>query len=145
GVWNFGFFSLTNGLPEQLVQGREALWVHLFTDSIEVRKDGIGPVEENEFARFLRDPAHLRASFEYFRAFPQDIDDNAVNVRTKLRMPVLAIGASGSLGAIVQDQVEQYATHVTGKVVPDSGHWIYEEQPAIMTRLLLTFLRQETA
>ncbi|MEU7870283.1 alpha/beta hydrolase [Dactylosporangium sp. NPDC049140] len=26
GVWNFGFFSLTNGLPEQLVDGREESW-----------------------------------------------------------------------------------------------------------------------
>jgi pimeloyl-ACP methyl ester carboxylesterase len=145
GAWNFGFFSLTNGLPEQLVRGREALWVHLFTDSLEVRKDGVGPVEENEFARFLRDPAHLRASFEYFRAFPRDIDDNARNARTKLTMPVLAIGAAGSLGAIVPKQVELYATHVTGKVVANSGHWIYEEQPDTMTRLLLTFLRRGTA
>jgi pimeloyl-ACP methyl ester carboxylesterase len=141
GVWNFGYFNLTNGLPEQLIQGREALWVQLFTDSLEVQKNGIGPAEVNEFARYLRDPAHLRASFEYFRTFHQDIDDNARNINTKLTMPVLAIGASGSLKDFVPTQVAQYATNVTGAVIPHSGHWIYEEQPAEMTQLLLRFLR----
>ncbi|WP_232234630.1 alpha/beta fold hydrolase [Actinoplanes sp. N902-109] len=141
-LWNFGFFSLTNGLPEDLVRGREARWVQLFTDALEVNKDGIGPAEVAEFARPLRDPAHLRASFEYFRALPQDIDDNAGYARTELPMPVLAIGAAGSLGRTVPDQVERYATHVTGAVVPDSGHWLYEERPAELTALLLTFLGQ---
>ena len=56
-------------------------------------------------------------------------------------MPVLAIGASASLGSFVPDQVRQYATNVTGVVVPDSGHWMYEEHPAQMARILLTFLK----
>lgn len=141
GAWNFGYFSLTNGLPERLIEGREALWVQLFTDSLEVQKNGIGPAEVNEFSRYLRDPAHLRASFEYFRTFPQDIADNANNIKTKLTMPVLAIGASGSLRDFVPTQVAQYATNVTGAVIPASGHWIYEEQPTEITHRLLQFLR----
>jgi pimeloyl-ACP methyl ester carboxylesterase len=37
--------------------------------------------------------------------------------------------------------VGSYATNVTGVVVPDSGHWIYEEHPAEMTQILLDFLK----
>lgn len=140
GVWNFGFFSLTNGLPEQVVDGREELWVDRFTDSLEVQKDAIGPVEVREFAKYLRDDAHLRASFEWFRAFPTDITDNARYATTKLTMPVLAIGASNSLGDAVETQVSGYATNVTGAVIANSGHWIYEEHPAELTQRLLTFL-----
>jgi pimeloyl-ACP methyl ester carboxylesterase len=55
-------------------------------------------------------------------------------------MPVMAIGASNSLGSSVPNQVRHYATHVTGVVFPDSGHWIYEEHPAESARLLLGFL-----
>jgi len=140
GLWNFGFFSLTNEMPEQLVRGREELWVDKFTDTLEVRKDGVGPIEVKEFAKYLRDPAHLRASFAYFRAFPQDVAANAENIKTKLTMPVLAIGASASLGELEATQVRHYATNVTGAVVADSGHWIYEERPAYTTALLLDFL-----
>jgi pimeloyl-ACP methyl ester carboxylesterase len=128
GLWNFGFFSLTNGLPEQLVSGREELWAEKFTDILEVHKDGVGPVEIKEFAKYLRDAARLRASFEYFLAFPTDVVANAENIKTKLTMPVLAVGASASPGEVEASQVRQYAVNVTGAVVPDSGHWIYEER-----------------
>jgi pimeloyl-ACP methyl ester carboxylesterase len=60
--------------------------------------------------------------------------------QTKLSMPVLAIGASDSLGSLEATQVRQYASNVTGVVIPDSGHRIYEEHPAELTRILLQFL-----
>ncbi|HEY7279292.1 MAG TPA: hypothetical protein VH594_25210 [Trebonia sp.] len=85
-------------------------------------------------------PAHLEASFDWFRTFPQDVKDDAVDQHTKLAMPVLAIGADHSLGAAEATQVHQYATHVTGMVIKSSGHWIYEEHSAQMTQILLNFL-----
>ncbi|MBY8871959.1 alpha/beta hydrolase [Micromonospora sp. PLK6-60] len=140
-VWNFGFFNLANGLPEELVTGRESLWVDRFTDSIMVNKGSIGADDIEEYARHLRDPAHLRASFGYFRAFAQDITDNATYRTKPLPMPVLAVGAGASLGGQVADQVRRYADTVDGRVVEDSGHWLFEERPAELTRLLLPFLR----
>lgn len=139
-AWNFGFFSLANGLPEKVVAGREEEWVGGFVDSLEVRKGSVTDDDTAVFAEALKDPAHLSASFKWFRTFPQDVEDNAVNRRTKLTMPVLAVGASGSLGEAVPDQVRRYAKKVTGVVVPDSGHWIYEERPVKTTALLLSFL-----
>ncbi|WP_431973339.1 alpha/beta fold hydrolase [Micromonospora haikouensis] len=139
-VWNFGFFNLTNGLPEELVAGRESLWVDRFTDSIMVRKGSIGTDDIEEYARHLTDPAHLRASFAYFRAFGQDVADNAAYRKRPLPMPVLAVGAAASLGGQVADQVRRYARTVEGRVVEDCGHWLFEERPAELTALLLPFL-----
>ncbi|PWU48726.1 alpha/beta hydrolase [Micromonospora globispora] len=139
-VWNFGFFNVTNGLPEQLIAGREELWVDRFTDSIMVNKGSLGPDDVEEYARHLRAPAHLRASFAYFRAFGQDIADNAAYRATKLPMPVLAVGARTSLGDQVAEQVRRYADTVTGEVVEECGHWLFEERPAEMAALVLPFL-----
>ncbi|MBB2940705.1 pimeloyl-ACP methyl ester carboxylesterase [Actinoplanes lutulentus] len=143
GPWQFGFFLLTNGLPEQSVDGREEQWVQGFTDHLEVVKDGVGPEDVKVFAKYLKDDAHLRASFEWFRAFPADIKDNAVNKETKLPMPVLAIGADHSLKSFIETQAKEYATNVTGAVIANSGHWIYEEHPEEMTERLLSFLAQD--
>lgn len=140
GFWNFGYFNVTNGLPENMIEGKEAAWVAGFTDSLEYNKDGVTPTDAQIYGTYLKDPAHLTASFKWFRAFNQDVADNAVNVKTKLKMPVLAIGAQYSLGSSVPDQVRKYATNVTGVVVPNSGHWIYEERPTYMTNLLEKFL-----
>ncbi|MEU1747523.1 alpha/beta fold hydrolase [Micromonospora arida] len=141
GVWNFGYFSLGNGLPEALVNGRESLWVDKFTDALMVRKGSMAAHDIEEFANHLRDPAHLRASFAYFRAFEQDIADNAAYRGTKLTMPVLAVGAAASLGGQVAEQVRRYADTVRGEVIEDCGHWLYEERPDEMLALLRDFLQ----
>ncbi|WP_240670148.1 alpha/beta fold hydrolase [Actinoplanes solisilvae] len=141
GPWQFGFFTLTNGLPEQSVRGREEQWVQGFTDHLEVIKDGVGPDDVRVFGHYLKDPTHLKASFEWFRAFPADIADNEVNQQHKLTMPVLAIAADHSLKDTLEKQVPNYATDVKSVIIANSGHWIYEEHPAEMTQRLLTFLR----
>ncbi|MFF4518386.1 alpha/beta fold hydrolase [Streptomyces mirabilis] len=140
GVWNFGFFSLQTGLPESLIQGRELTWAKGFMRGIAVHKDALTDDDLNVFASYLRDYSHLEASFAWFRTFPQDIADNARFQKKPLTMPVLAIGADGSLGSSIGKQVRHYAKHVTPVVVPDSGHWIYEEHPTETTSLLLHFL-----
>lgn len=134
--------SVTNGLPEDVVRGRETVWTGRFIASLEFVKGAVTPGEVKVFARYLQNQSRLEASFDWFRAFPQDLKDNAVDQRTKLTMPVLAIGAQHSLGASEANQARQYATHVTGMVIPGSGHWIYEEHPAEMTQILLNFLQK---
>jgi pimeloyl-ACP methyl ester carboxylesterase len=140
GVWNFGFFNVANGLPEQMIQGRERTWTDLFIRLFAVHKDAAAtPDAVRVYARGLSDPAHLRGSLEWFRALGQDVADNAVLGATKLPMPVLAVGASNSLGASIADQARRYANNVQGVVIPHAGHWIFEEHPREISQLLLQF------
>jgi pimeloyl-ACP methyl ester carboxylesterase len=139
GLWNFGFFTLQNGLPERMVAGREDIWVDGFVDWLEVVKSGVGDQAIAEYAAHLRQPGHTRASFEYFRAFHADVAETIQQRERPLLMPVLAIGAEGTLGQMVHDQVVRYATDVTGHIAP-TGHWVAEEDPAYLTVRLLTFL-----
>ncbi|MER6537983.1 alpha/beta hydrolase [Streptomyces sp900105755] len=142
GAWNFGYFNLTNGLPENMIEGKEPTWVQGFTDSLKYNKNGVTAQDAQIYGTYLKDPAHLSASFKWFRTFNQDVADNAVYAKTKLKMPVLAIGAQYSLGTVVRDQVKKYGTNVTGAVIPNSGHWIWEERPDYMTNLLENFLNK---
>jgi pimeloyl-ACP methyl ester carboxylesterase len=145
GFWNFGFFNVRNGLPEQIIDGRELLWVERFIELLAVQKErATEPAAMREYALHLRDDARLRASFEWFRALNQDVAANARYQQQPLRMPVLALGAAGSLGQAVPDQVRRYATNVQGGVITNSGHWIFEEQPREMIRILLGFLGQRS-
>ncbi|QRP47942.1 alpha/beta fold hydrolase [Amycolatopsis sp. FDAARGOS 1241] len=143
GFWNFGFFNVTNGLPESMLEGREQTWINGFVSMLAVQKDrATDPVAIADYAHGLSDSAHLRASFEWFRTLNKDVADNQQYARKPLDMPVLALGAAGSLGQSVPDQVRKYASNVEGGVVADSGHWIFEEQPEVMTQTLLRFLAQ---
>jgi pimeloyl-ACP methyl ester carboxylesterase len=57
-------------------------------------------------------------------------------------MPILAIGAEKSFGTAQADDLRFVATDVTGVVIPDSGHWLMEEQPAATMAAIRGFLAQ---
>jgi pimeloyl-ACP methyl ester carboxylesterase len=143
GLWNFGFFTLENGLPEQMLAGREDTWVRGFVDWMEVVKGGVGDQAIAEYAEQLRRPGHTRASFDYFRTLPVDIAHTNEH-RTALPMPVLAIGAEATLGDMVRAQLTNYAADVTGAIAP-TGHWVAEENPEWLTGVLLEFSSHEAA
>jgi pimeloyl-ACP methyl ester carboxylesterase len=139
GLWNFGFFTLDNGLQEKIVAGREDIWVEGFVGWMERVKGGVDDQAIAEYAQALRRPGYLHASYEYFKTFPRDVQDTIRNRSTTLTMPVLAVGAEGALGELVPEQAQKYADDVTSAVVP-GGHWIAEEVPEILLGHLLPFL-----
>lgn len=55
-------------------------------------------------------------------------------------MPVLAVGAEKSFGAAQTDDLRFVAANVTGAIVPNSGHWIMEENPQAIIKLVTEFL-----
>ena len=40
----------------------------------------------------------------------------------------------------MKQDLEQIATHVSGGVIPNSGHWVMEENPDRTTKLIVDFL-----
>jgi pimeloyl-ACP methyl ester carboxylesterase len=55
-------------------------------------------------------------------------------------MPVLATGADKSFGTVQAEDLRFVATDVTELVIPDSGHWLIEEQPAATVAAVRAFL-----
>ena len=84
----------------------------------------------------------MHDAFEQFGAFNQDAIDNKALLAKggKLPMPVLAIGAEKSFGAAQAEVLRFVASNVTGGIVPNSGHWIMEENPQATIQLVVEFL-----
>jgi pimeloyl-ACP methyl ester carboxylesterase len=55
-------------------------------------------------------------------------------------MPVLAIGGEKSFGPQMAVVMRAAATNVEQGVVPNSGHWIMEENPKATVALVTAFL-----
>ena len=85
-------------------------------------------------------PHAMHDAFEQFGAFSQDAADNKALLAKggKITMPVFAIGAEKFFGKGMADETR--ATNVTGGIVPDSGHWIMEENPQATIKLVTDFL-----
>lgn len=139
-------FHMTPDLPEALTQGREDVYLSWFYRTFAYRPDAVGADDLQEYLRTYRQPGAMRAGFALYRALPQDIADNrAILARMKLEMPVLAVGGDKARGRGTEpeESLKRVATNVRGVVVPDCGHFVPEEQPEILTRLLLDFFGAE--
>ncbi|GAA5114985.1 alpha/beta fold hydrolase [Pseudonocardia adelaidensis] len=139
--WHHAFHR-TPGLPEALVAGREDVYLGWFYRSFGYTSDAISDDEVREYLRTYSQPDALRAGFEYYRATPQDIADNAALAgKGALPMPVLAIGGAGGWGRgrEVADSLRQFADQVHDVVIDEAGHWIPEEQPRVLADHLTEF------
>ncbi len=132
----------TLDLPEALITGREDIYLGWFYRTYGARPDAIGADDIAEYLRVYRQPGALRAGFSYYRAIPRDIADNAeAAARSKLPMPVLALGGDRSWGRgqEVGESLRRMAVDVQSGVIENCGHWVPEEQPAELLRRLLAF------
>ena len=98
------------------------------------------PAREH-YAKLYAQPGAMHAGFAQFAAFDQDaIDNRAFVAEGKLAMPVLAIGGDQSFGATMAMVMRAAATDVQERVIPKSGHWLMEEQPAATVAAVRAFL-----
>jgi pimeloyl-ACP methyl ester carboxylesterase len=142
-AWHFSFQAVPE-LPELLIAGQERLYAEHFMKGFLINQAAFTDRDFDDIGKNLAQPGTLRGAFEYYRAFPQDAIDNAELLKVPLAMPVLAVnGGVMSGGAPFEQQMLQSsATNVTAAVIPDSGHWITEENPAEVAKALIAFFAQ---
>ena len=64
--------------------------------------------------------------------------------KTKLTMPVLALGGDHRFGNLIINSMRTVANDVRGGVVPNSSHWIPEEWPDFLIKMLENFFGGNT-
>jgi pimeloyl-ACP methyl ester carboxylesterase len=137
-LWHFRF-----GGPdmERLVAGRERIYLDRFWNEFSATPSRFDESSREHYAAIYAMPGAMHSGFEQFHAFDQDaIDNKAFLAEGKLAMPVLAIGGEKSFYLTMAEVMRAAATNVTPGVVPDSGHWIMEENPKATVALVRTFL-----
>jgi pimeloyl-ACP methyl ester carboxylesterase len=137
GVWHFNFRGPD---AERLVAGRERIYFDRIWNDF--TGDPAQPDEEtrNFYAATYAQPGGMKAGFAQFAAFSQDAKDNQVFQKTKLTMPVLAVGGEKSFGALQAVIMRNVAANVHEAVVPNSGHWLMEESPGHTIKLIRNFI-----
>ena len=139
-------FHETPDVPEALVQGKEMTYLSWFYRNLAYNPSAITQTDINEFVSHYSAPGGMHAGFEYYRAFQQDAIQNMNYSKTKLTIPVLALGAGYipifggniTMPTIVYG-MQKLAQNATGITVPNSGHWIPEEQPDFVIKILDNF------
>ena len=139
-LWHFRF-----GGPdmERLVKGRERIYLDRFWNEFSATPARFSEAARRHYAKLYARPGAMRAGFAQFAAFDQDAADNkAFIAEGKLDVPVSALGGEKSFGLAMADVMRFAATNVEGGAVPDSGHWIMEENPKATVAMVRSFLEK---
>jgi pimeloyl-ACP methyl ester carboxylesterase len=129
---------------ERLVAGRERIYLDRFWNEFSANPARFDEASRQHYAKLYAMPGAMHSGFAQFAAFDQDVIDNRAWLAAdpKLPMPVLAIGGEKSFGPMMATVMRAAATDVTQGVVPDSGHWLMEEQPKATVAMINAFLEE---
>lgn len=137
-LWHFRF-----GGPdmERLVAGRERIYLDRFWNEFSADPHRFSEAARAHYAQLYALPGAMHSGFAQFAAFDQDaIDNRAFLAQGKLTMPVLAVGGEKSFGTMMATVMRFAASNVHEAIIPDSGHWIMEENPQATIQIVRSFL-----
>jgi pimeloyl-ACP methyl ester carboxylesterase len=138
-LWHFSFYGPD---AERLVKGRERIYLDRFWNEFSADPKKFDEASRKHYAKLYAAAGAMHAGFEQFKAFDQDAADNKAFVaKGMLTMPVLAIGGEKSFGPMMGTVMRAAASKVQTAVVPNSGHWVMEENPAATIKLIQDFLK----
>jgi pimeloyl-ACP methyl ester carboxylesterase len=133
-TWHINF-QQTPDLPEQLIVGREAIYLRHFLD-----RDTFSDADVARYARAYAAPEHLRALLEMYRAFPANEKFNAAQ-QGAISLPlVLAPGENSPFEKLMPSFAEALRDHgcanVKIEVIKNSVHYVADEQPEAVAQLI---------
>lgn len=136
-VWWMAF-NQVKGLPEQLLAGRFHLLLDYLFSYVMVDDSRMSAFDRAVYAAVYNEPENIRAASAWYQALNQDIADASTYAR--LVMPVLGIGSRVSF-KYLQMSLPYMAENVQVVGILNSGHYLFEEQPASVLAAVLPFLQ----
>src|ERR1700754_1044673 len=138
-AWWFGFFAWP--ASGSIVAGKEREFLTNFWPVVGHNNEAFTKEETEEFIRSYATPGGTAGAFHWFGAFEQDAADNKIFMKTKLKMPLLAMGGEYYAAAFLADHCKLVAENVSVSNIKGAGHWIVQENtPQVQADLLSFFM-----
>jgi len=138
-AWWFGFFAWP--ASGRIVEGKEREFLTNFWPLVGHKNDAFTKEETEEFIRSYATPGATTGAFHWFGGFEQDAIDNKIFMKTKLKMPLLAMGGEYYAAAFLTEHCKLVAENVIVSNIKGAGHWIVQENtPQVQTDLLSFFM-----
>lgn len=140
-AWHFDFHANPD-IAVHLTHGRERWYITRFFDDLTYQPEAIDQQAIDVYSRAFEAPGAMRALCEIYRELDHDAELNraSLQARGKLTVPVLASGGGEqTLAKNYAVMCEDIAHHVTGELIPHSGHWVAEENPSAFVDTFLRF------
>mgnify|MGYP001029746164 CR=1 FL=1 len=138
-LWHINFYNVPD-FPELLITGKERenfsyFIKHECHDPTAISEDNL-----DEYIRCYSSPGGLRCCFNIYRATLESGRQNREAAKTKLKMPVLAVGSQYFIGEDNERQMREVAENVRGVILP-RGHQLAEECPEQLAAEYIKFFK----
>jgi pimeloyl-ACP methyl ester carboxylesterase len=140
--WNF-IFQMLPDLPAELTKDKEDIYVGWWFKNKVYKPGSIPPRDVAEYVAAFAREGRMDAAFDYCRRINDDMEFNRKQFKTKLSVRLLAVGGQYSIPNM-GEALQPYFREITSVVIPDSGHFVPEEQPAALAEVLIRFLETAT-
>lgn len=143
------FFFQTEKVPESYFSRNNFLAMKLMLSNSTFKKGVFSEKDLEKFVEAWSKPGALTAAINYYRAnirpeiFMEDIDLKL----PKIKSPTLVIWGEEDLALTleVSKGAEKYIdAPYTIKYIPKCGHWVQQEEPELVNKYMLEFLREYT-
>jgi pimeloyl-ACP methyl ester carboxylesterase len=99
----------------------------------------IPPSDVAAYAQAFAREGRMDAAFDYCRNIDVDMEFNKKQFVGELPVRLLAVGGQYSIPTM-GESLRPYFQSIRSVVIPDSGHFVPEEQPEALATALLAFL-----
>jgi pimeloyl-ACP methyl ester carboxylesterase len=141
GSWHIGVLA-AEGVPEMLLQGREAAFIRWMFKAMTVVPNAIGEADVAEFARTYQRPDGWRGAAGLYRAMLGEGTELAGIANGKrLTLPVLAVGAGGG-GFTAGTMSAAVGREVQSVQLDGVGHYAALEAPEQVAAAILGFVQK---
>jgi pimeloyl-ACP methyl ester carboxylesterase/heme-degrading monooxygenase HmoA len=136
--WHFGF--LRSPLAEVLISGREQEFFRAFAfGDFVYQKDAFTKDDIDRYIATQTRAGRLAAGLDYYRAVGCSMDFFRETVAPPWTFPVLAIDGDHSMKGVTAQSFARIQPRLKSMLATDCGHFIQEEQPAFLARVLVEF------
>jgi pimeloyl-ACP methyl ester carboxylesterase len=135
-LWWFAFNQVPD-LPQRLLTGRSRHLIDWMCDYLVEEPTAISDHDRDVYAHAYSTEDAIRAAGGWYQAFGQDIADE--KTYAPVVAPILALGGGEGGYRLLRTVLANKGTDVRVVEIPDSGHYIPEEQPEAVVRHLMRF------
>ncbi len=143
--WHFGYFSFGD-IAEKQIAADPSLFFSYFIKTYAGKKEIFTPELLSELIEPYSTRERLRAAFGYYKSHADSaLQNEALLAAGKtLRIPSMALtGEKGVNDVLVKEMKTRFVadpSQFTGTILPDTGHWMVEENASGVTNALSSFL-----
>ena len=143
--WHHQFHKI-NTFPEELIKGREKFYLKYFYENWSGKEFTMEKDAQDKYLKAYANEEIMKSGFEYYRALPQDIDDNIEFLKKgKLNTPFLGIAGKEGYGRgieIILNSLKRITNNFEGYEISSGGHWVAEEEPELASKYILEFFNK---